>query len=601
MEALKEKISSILASKYLVVKYSCALLVFIIALVNYVSTMAPTASFWDCGEFIATSYILGVPHPPGNPMFLLLGHLFSMVRIIPEAAAQINFLSALSSALTILMLYLVIAKGIEYWFKEVDTFSRIAVVVGGSFCGALATTFSGTFWFNAVEAEVFAAAMFIMLLAIWLALVWMEKYRERGTEKLLLLIMYVMFAGFGVHILVLIVVPSIALLAILFDRELRADWKTYVVGIALSMVIYAITGFIVLLYCFTVILYLKVVLVNKSWPAAFAVFIGLVLVFVGYQVLRFESITTFLEFWSILVVAAFAVMVFVLKEKPRYNGAFWFWIVFLCLIGYSSQAYIPVRSLQNPNIDENNPEKWESFLGFLERKQYGQESMVASMFKRRTTWTEQFGVNPNCGFWGFFRKQYVPPVHYLHFIPLLLGLIGLWVLWRRDWKIALFFTSLFLINTLGLLLYLNFKIDEVRCRDYFYVTGFVFWGFCIGFGVAGLLGYLTRLTRNRRALKRWVVGLVTACLMILPAMPVLCTLKYKDERSIYFSHSRAGNYIPADYAYNMLMTCASGGIIFTNGDNDTFPLWFLQEVLKIRTDVRVANLSLLNTLINLYY
>jgi tetratricopeptide (TPR) repeat protein len=493
---------------------------------------------------------------------------------------------------------LIIARSLEYWAKQLGPFVRTAVVVGGAFGGALALTLSNTFWFSAVEAEVYGVAMLLMMIIIWIFMIWMDRWQVPGSEKLLILIVYLLFMSEGVHITVMMIIPALFLLMVFLERELLADWRLYVIGIILSTVLYAFDDFIFVSYFAAVVLYINIVFVRRNWPGWFAALMGVVLVFAAIKIFSFVPVGIFLQgvsFWTILAVAAFAVALFIFKEKTRYNNNFWFWVVLAAIIATSVHSYTPIRSSLNPNIDENDPQQWESFLGYIERKQYGSESMVTSMFNRRTTWTEQFGFNPHCGLWGFFREQYMQPKHYLHFIPILIALFGFWVQWRRERRSALLLSCLVFLGTIGMLLYLNFKIDEVRKRDYFYTQGFMLFAYWIGIGLAGIINSVHRTMIQEGLLRKLAVGAAALACMILPAVPVLATAHYNDERDLWFTHSRAGDYIPWDYAYNILQTCAPNGVIFTNGDNDTFPLWCLQEVYKVRTDVRIVNLSLLNT------
>jgi tetratricopeptide (TPR) repeat protein len=589
--------TGLFSDRYRLVKYLGALAAFLTALLTYLATMAPTVSFWDCGEFIACSHTLGVPHPPGAPLFAVLGRFSTFFHLFADKSAQINFLSALGSALSVLFMYLVIARSLGYWADKLDRFTGTAVVVGGAYGGALALTLSNTFWFSAVEAEVYGVAMLLMMVIIWVFMLWMDRRQQPGSEKLLVLIIYLLFLSEGFHITVMMIIPALALMMVYLDRELLADWRLYAIGVILSTVMYAFDDYIFISYFAAVVLYVNIVFVRRNWPAWFALLMGAVLVFAAVNVFTFVPVTTFvkgLSFWTYLAVAAFAVALFVLKGKTRYNNNFWFWVVFVSIVATSVHIYTPIRSSLNPNIDENDPQQWESFLGYIERKQYGSESMVTSMFHRRTTWKEQFGVNPHCGLWGFLREQYTLPVHNLHFIPLLIGLFGLWVQWRGERRSAGLFGILLFLGTLGMLLYLNFKIDEVRKRDYFYTQGFIFCAYWIGIGLAGLIYAAARAVREG-FLRRLAVGAAALACMVLPAVPVLATAHYNDDRDIWFTHSRSGDYIPWDYAYNILQTCAPNGVIFTNGDNDTFPLWCLQEVDQVRTDVRIVNLSLLNT------
>jgi hypothetical protein len=280
------------------------------------------------------------------------------------------------------------------------------------------------------------------------------------------------------------------------------------------------------------------------------------------------------------------------------------------LVAISMQLFIPVRSAHDPAIDENSPETWTAFQSFLERKQYGRESMVTRMFQRRGDWSHQLGRHPRMGFWSFFEQQYglksgpvdlahpqlgrLPPSFLLLFA---LGIFGAGFVAVRKKEVGVPIIVTLLLVTVGLVLYMNFadgsRYDprsapqaylEVRDRDYFFTTGFALFGLCMGLGVAAFLrAFLEPGSRL------WRPVLVASSLVFLFALP------YKTVSANYWSHDRSRDFIPYDYAYNLLNSCETDAILFTNGDNDTFPLWCLQEAYGIRKDVRIINLSLANT------
>ncbi len=520
--------------------------VFLVSFVAYLKTMAPTASFWDCGEFIACSYILGIAHPPGTPLFVLIGRIVSLIPFYGEIAARINFISVLSSALSVWLGFLLIVKLIGYWQKaQPSPWIKLGKYVGGV-AGSLFMAFSTTFWSNAVEAEVYGAAMFLMLLILYLGLVWMDQRKTPRGTKLLILIAYLGFLSLGIHMTTFIIMPAVFLLVILVDRERLLDWRFWITGLVLMLVMHSVEPFLLAMGTWFVIslLLMSVSANKKAWGLAF----------------------------SIIAVSALA---------------------------YSVQLFIPIRSALEPAIDENNPSDWESFKGFLERKQYGQESMITRMFYRRGTWASQFGAKERMGFWGFFREQYMNKT--LWFIPIFFGLFGIWEQIRRRKREGVVLLFLLLACTVGLVLYMNFadgtKPDnltgelihiEVRDRDYFFTPGFMFYALLMGLGIAALLESVgVWLEKVRKSLARPVVGVLSVLILLMPIMPA-----YRGFNS---HNNRSNNYLPYDYAYNLLNSCDKDAVIFTNGDNDTFPLWFLQNVEKIRQDVRVVNLSLINT------
>jgi tetratricopeptide (TPR) repeat protein len=520
-----------------------SLFVFLVSFVVYLKTMAPTVSFWDCGEFIACSYILGIPHPPGTPLFVLLGRVFTLIPLFDQIAARVNFISVLTSALTVWLCYLLIVKLVNYWQKEdLSLWIRIGKYVGGV-AGSLFLAFSTTFWSNAVEAEVYGASMFLMLLILYLGLLWMDKRGTPKGDRLLLLISYLGLLSTGIHMTVFMIMPAIFLLVVLVDREKLLDWRFWITGLVLALVMHSVTPFLV-----------------------------------------------FMGGWLVLTL----ILMQVSRRKKAWTLSFL--IIFFGMIGYSTQLFIPIRSSLEPAIDENNPSDWHSFKAFLERKQYGEESMIARMFYRRGTWANQFGTKEKMGFWGFFREQFIDKK--LWFIPVFFGLFGIWEQIRKRKREGTVLLFLVLAGTVGLILYMNFadgtKPDllsgeiirlEVRDRDYFFTPGFMFFALMMGLGVSALIRNLSNLLRKKHIPPLLSLTVLATILLLLP----FCALKKN-----YHKNNRTGNWIPWDYAYNLLIGCDKDGILITNGDNDTFPLWFLQNVEKIRQDVRVICLSLLN-------
>ncbi len=519
--------------------------VFLVSLVAYLKTMAPTASFWDCGEFVACSYILGIPHPPGTPLFVLIGRIFTLIPLYGEIAARVNFISVLTSALTVWLCYLLIVKLVDSWQKAEPTLWMKVGKYVGAVAGSLFLAFSTTFWSNAVEAEVYGASMFLMLLLLYLALVWMDKRKTPKGSKLLILISYLGFLGLGIHMTIFIMMPAIFLLVILVDRERLLDWRFWITGMVLLLVMHSVVPFLLGMGIWFVLSFLLMGVSNQK------------------------------RLWALACS-----------------------IIFVAMIAYTVQLFIPIRSQLDPAIDENDPDDWTSFKAFLERKQYGAESMIGRMFYRRGTWANQFGAKERMGFWGFFREQYMES---LWIIPVFLGLFGIWEQIRRRKREGVVLLFLLLACTVGLVLYMNFadgtrpdKITgeiihiEVRDRDYFFSPGFMFFALSMGLGISTLLAGLgSWFEKVKPSLAKPLVGGLSLIILALPVMPL--------QRGFTSHNNRSNNYLPYDYAYNLLNSCDEDAVLFTNGDNDTFPLWFLQNVEKIRTDVRVVNLSLINT------
>lgn len=272
-------------------------------------------------------------------------------------------------------------------------------------------------------------------------------------------------------------------------------------------------------------------------------------------------------------------------------------VIFMAFAGFSIYISIPVRSTQKPYINENTPDNFKQLVNYLERKQYGSQSMIERMFTRRSEWVNQFGTFRRMGFWGFFAEQYGlnGPKFLILFV---LGVFGIWEITRRRPEAGAFITVLLLLCTVGLVLYMNFAdgtkyvpgrnmdYTEVRDRDYFWTPGFMLFGLAIGMGVAMLL-QVVRESVNR--LKEPAQKLALSVGLALFLIPVLAI------GANYHENDRSRNFFAYDYAWNMLAAADQNAILFTAGDNDTFPLWALQEAYGIRKDVKNINLSLANT------
>jgi len=512
--------------------------VFLFILVIYARTMAVSVSFWDCGEFIACAHILGIPHPPGAPLYGMLGRLFSLLPVFESVAQRVNFLSALTGALAGGMLCLVVEKVSRSWFSNgLGWRGRLLGLIGGAAAG-MWMAFSDTYWSNTVESEVYGPATFLMVLAIWLSLKWQEAHDRGQGDRLLLLLVYIMFLGIAVHLTVFMISPAIFLFIVLNDRDRLQDWRFWVVAAAMGLVV-----------------------VSLGEPFMAAMVIALIVTFLGMNTGA---------------------------EPNRRRWRFCFWMVLLACLGYTIQAFIPIRSMLDPVIDENNPDSWSRFMAYLERKQYGQTSMLEGMFRRKGSWANQFGVHPRMGYWGFFRQGWAP----VSWWPLVvgIGLAGIVIGWFRERRRWVYLMVLLFLCTLVIILWMNFSDGtrgvqlEVRDRDYFFTPTYMAFSLWMGLGVSGLLWLVLRKLKG--AAGNALFWLLAAATLVAP----LGTVAHN-----YHRHDRSRNWIARDYAHNLLGSCQPDAIIFTNGDNDTFPLWYLQEVEGVRKDVRVVNLSLLNT------
>jgi hypothetical protein len=412
--------------------------------------------------------------------------------------------------------------------------------------------------------------------------------------------------GIGIHMTVFLVVPICAFFFVL-NRD--ADKKDF-----MFLSLFVITElFLILLFS----------LGGASHVAFYGVsaFLGAGLLIMLYKkidwamLIAVGSVATvmlsFDRYFKLLPIAIAALVLLGLISRNKgwtFNWKNGLLMVMVAFLGVSVHAYIPIRSQANPRIDENNPSRgidgldfwnWDTttFISYLDRKQYGQMSMVERMFKRRGALENQLGRHPHMGFYSYFEDQYTRPG--LPFIPvLLLGLLGMAVAIMKRWEIGMPFFALFLVCSLGLVLYMNFADGthfnhqtgdaylEVRDRDYFFTPAFVFFGIAIGMGV----GALAQILRERIGNGNQSTGKTIAYSMAIFLMLPVFALAHN-----YHASDRSENVIPYHYAKNLLDSCDENGILFTSGDNDTFHLWCLQEVYNYRRDVRVVNLSLLNT------
>jgi len=546
--------------------YLIASLVFLLALITYVMTMAASVSFWDSGEFIATSYILGIPHSPGTPMYVLVGRVFTMLPLGISIAQKVNFLSALCGALGVLMTYLVMHYVVRMMFKGTTDGLKKFILYAGPITGSLFLTFSDTYWWDATEAEVYALSAFVMGLCVVLALKWyqnpagvlgkgrkklileemgkqegkkeisrLEQIRKKHSRNLVLLIIYLLSLGIGFHLGTILVYGGVFILLLLVKDKAISNFELLVFTFGMAVLVADMT------------------LYKNSMISVVGLLIFLVLLI-----------------WCSLSEGRFAVSA-----------------TALFILGISVHLYLYIRSGLDPAIDEVDPETWRALYYVLRREQYP----PLHVFQRKASWIFQFKY-----FWNYFYNQFrmwgdysigilnIGKLSIL--VPLVLGLYGIGTHFSRERRSWYLIFASFLLNSLGLIVFLNFSADEVRERDYFYSGAFYFFTIFIGIGATSLLILARDYFRERKMkVRRYVLslGVLLVICSILPA------------RYHWFKHDRSENYLARDYAFNLLAPLEPDAIIFTNGDNDTFPLWYIQTVENFRTDVRVANLSLLET------
>ncbi|MBQ4507465.1 MAG: DUF2723 domain-containing protein [Paludibacteraceae bacterium] len=707
--------------KYKLWNTLCGWAVFGIAAATYLLTMEPTASFWDCGEFISSAHKLDVGHPPGAPFFMLMGHFFSLFASdTGHVAMCVNALSALASAFTILFLFWTITALGRKLLPDAGEMSlrQGIALLGAGAVGALAYTFSDTFWFSAVEGEVYASSSLFTALVFWLILKWDEKADEEGSDKWLILIMYLMGVSIGVHLLNLLTIPAIVL--VYYFRRYEFSWKGVALAFLASVAVLATVLYGVIPGVPTVAGWFELLFVNMlgcPFNTGLAVYIVLTVLLlvagIWFSYRKLEEGDTPLRRWVNTGLIMLAVV----------------------LVGYSSYAAIVIRSSADTPMDQNSPDNVFSLKYYLNREQYGDRPLLYGqtynapvklkikgnmcvpvenqghaqyapapkteggkdryvitgyksnyefmdefkmLFPRmysadsrhvqaykewadikgrrvrydycgqqKTEYCPTFGENlrfffryqVNFMYWRYFmwnfsgrqndlqsygdiskgnwltgipfidnamlgdqsllpaelRENKGHNVYYM--LPLLLGLIGLcWQIGVRrknakgetenaGWRSFTITFLLFFLTGLAIVVYLNQTPYQPRERDYAYAGSF--YAFCIWIGLGVMaLGALIEKLKSSEAVKTCLTCAAVALCLLVPAQ--MASQNWDD-------HDRSQRYSCRDFGANYLKSCETQGIIFSNGDNDTFPLWYNQEVEEVGTDLRVCNLSYLQT------
>lgn len=642
-------------------------IVFLISFFVLFSTVQPSVSFWDCGEFIAASVSLQVPHPPGTPFFLILGNIFSKLPIGDNLGYRVNMISVLSSALSILFLYLIAVKLIEnYKGKKADNLFDAVTTYVSAAIGALAFSFSDTFWFNGVEAEVYAFSTFLFGAVTYLIIRWNESSDNIDSEKYILMIAYLLGLATGVHLMaVLAAVPVVMIIMFkkyVNDEEtLKKSSYIFIAHAAIILLIaivwwageksqsaptieeykafdFKFKMFVIVISAIIMGIFWRKVFNRNSFYmpliiggiALSATYPGVVkllpaiMIFVGGDNLAVE-IFLLLIIFTILGLGAYFTK---RKSKPTLHLVFMSAI--FILIGFTTFAMVIIRSNQQPPMNENNPNTFTKLKTYLDREQYGDfptfkrrfatephqqivytnyssdldffytyqmEHMMTRYllwnFAGREGWEQDQGANiaPFNSIGNIFGKIF--DVHFggetkdsLFGIPFLLGLIGIYFHFRKDWKMASVFLIMFILMGHLTAFYQNQQQPQPRERDYFYVGAFFVYGIWIAIGIRGLIDLINERIKKASIRNAAAYGVLALGIIFVPV---------KMLQANYFTHDRSNNWVPWDYSYNLLQSCAPNSVLFTNGDNDTFPLWYLQDVEGVRRDVKIANLSLLNT------
>ncbi|MGK9477664.1 protein O-mannosyl-transferase family [Melioribacter sp. OK-6-Me] len=619
-------------------------IVFAISLFVFLITVQPSVSFWDCGEFIASSYALQVPHPPGTPFFLIVGRLFSMIPFAENIGLRVNLISVVTSAFTVMFLYLIAVMLIKnYRKKEPGSLFEALTVYIPAAIGALSLSFSDTFWFNAVEAEVYASSTFFIAFVVWLMMKWNEKADQPDNEKYILLIAYLIGLSTGVHLMAVLAIVPIVMIVVfrkyIDDEEtLKKTAIIFLIHAAVVLVVAALMWasqtssnpptpdeykdvdkrFMIVLGAISALimaaLYKKIFTRNSFYIPMILGGITLVVVYPGLvkYVPRLISLISGNDYTlnlitSILLFAitAFAIHWTAKNNKPTLNlvsKAF-----LLGLVGITTYAMIIIRANEEPPINMNSPKTFTELESYLNREQYGD----FPTFKRRfSNEPHQMGIYTNYSsdldflwryqmdhmfnrylFWNYIGRVSTyqdSGVDWsdMYGIPFFIGLFGLFFHFRRDWKMASVFLVMFIFLGYLTAFYQNQQQPQPRERDYFYVGAFFVYSIWIALGMRGIIELIIEKFDKINNLKPFLSLIMVAGIIVVPV---------NMFHANYFEHNRSRNYVPWDYAYNLLQSAAPNAILFTNGDNDTFPLWYLQDVEGVRRDVRIANLSLLNT------
>ncbi len=634
--------------------------IFAIATLVYVLTVEQTASFWDPGEFIAVSYKLQVPHPPGAPFMLLVYRMFGFLAMGDglQVAYWMNIGSALFSGFTILFLFWSITlfgRRIFNIEEGKETSSQTLALMGSGIVGSLIYTFSDSFWFSAVESEVYAMSSFFTAIVIWAFLKWEVIKNPREENRWMIFIAYLVGLSIGVHLLNLVTLPALALVYY-FKKYQKPNLKGAIYAMFLGGVALIIIN-------------------NLIIPGLPSIAGSMEIFFVNSIGLPFGSgIIVFIALF--LGALVYGIRYSIQKEKTLLNTIL-LSLTFI-LIGYGSYALIIIRSNQDPIINENAPKDIVSYVSYLKREQYGYRPLLHGQYftaqlvsqeegapiymkgkdkyeivdyelkntydPAKTTILPRIystqenhkriyrsklglreGQEPTFGdniyfmlshqlghmYWRYFMwnfsgresdftdapwmgitdalsdkyPDYIKENkgHNNYFmLPLILGLIGIFFQAKRDPNYFYVNLMLFLMMGVVLVLYLNSPPIEPRERDYIYVGSFYAFAIWAGLGTLALADWLGKMTKNLST------GAIIATLLTLPIAGLMAAQNWDD-------HDRKGRYFSVDSARNFLASCAPNAILFTGGDNDTFPLWYVQEVEGFRTDVRVIVLSYFDT------
>lgn len=659
-----------------------AVVVTLIAAVTYILTLEPTASFWDCGEFIASSYKLEVGHPPGNPVFQLFARLFTIFADNMHAAVAVNAFSAICSALTIFFLYLTIVFLAKRLLKPSDegTYSlgKAIAIFGSGAVGALAYTFSDTFWFSAVEGEVYAMSSLITALVFWAMTKWYEQADQPYANRWIVLISLLMGLSIGIHLLNLLAIPALVFLYYYKQRESgHYSFKEYVKIFLVSVVILAVILFGIIPYLPKFAAYFDLFFVNTlhlpfNSGAAFFMLLLLGLcfwglfrtmkqgkVFANTVLLCFTMIVIGFSLFTIVIIRSsaktptneyqpdnpFTLVRYLGREQygsnPLVYGQYFdapydieetkYWAPmgeeYIHAEGPGDVTYMPEGKMLFPRMwssDSRHISFYKSYMGNGGHVVKGAEHKKPTFFQNLAFF---FDYQMNWMYWRYFMWNFAgrqndvhspspgdpfignwesgitfldnfrlgdqsaapgylkdnPAKNHYYMLPLLLGLVGLFFQFGRDKRGCWLTFLMFFMTGIAIVVYLNQPPFQVRERDYAYAGSFYSYSIWIGLAVAAVYSWLEERLKGKEAVA------ASAVTVLLLGVPVLMAAENWDD------HDRSNRYTAVEMAKNYLNSVGPNGVLITHGDNDTFPLWYAQEVENVRTDVRIANTSLLGT------
>jgi len=532
-----------------------ALALFVLSLGVYAYCSSPTINFWDCGEFVSTSHHLGIPHQPGTPLYVLVGRVFSMLPLFGlTVAKKINLMSGFFAALAVAFSYLTTMRLIGSWRDELEDPMPAWMRRAAAASGALFLAFSTTFWINAIEAEVYSIASFVLAFTAYLSIRWYESQEREASATLVLIIIYVMGLSIGFHLGSILVYPGVFLLILISSRKVLRNVDLIIVSLAMGA-------------------------------------------FVASAIMKWGFVSAIL-FAVACLAAIWRMLTWGSKDESARGAYFAAAGIALFVLGISVHLIMLIRAGQDPFINQSQPETFDALMSVLRREQYPPRSLLV----REAPWLWQLGHMWGSSIWQGGSLAGRTTIGYLQqftifskpgvidvFLPLALWLFGLVSQFAGNRKLFWSFLAHLFFNSIFLLLYLNFNDHEVRDRDYFYFGFFQFLTIFIGLGVAGVVRLLWQTLRAPSPL-RFVPPALAVIFVVLPALPAI----QGSAHTKFYEHDRRKNTIARDYAHNILTGLPENAILFTNGDNDTFPLWYMQDVEGFRRDVRVVNLSLIN-------